>query len=70
MLIRYEFEVGASAGYLFKLTQDYDLRARWDPLTTEAFLVNATDAAQGELVRCTAANGLSMDTVYVSYLPN
>ena len=70
MLIRYEFEVEASAEYLFKLTQDYDLRAKWDPLTTEAFLVNSTVAAQGELVRCTAANGLSMDTVYVSYQPN
>ncbi|HEY0585919.1 MAG TPA: SRPBCC family protein [Pseudoduganella sp.] len=70
MLIRYEFEVGASAEYLFKLTQDYDLRAKWDPLTAEAFLINAKDAAQGELVRCTAANGLSMDTVYVSYQPN
>lgn len=70
MLIRYAFEVNASAEYLFNLTQDYDLRAKWDPLTTEAFLVNATVAAQGELVRCTAANGLSMDTKYVSYQPN
>lgn len=70
MLIKYEFEVRASAKFLFDLTQNYDLRAKWDPLTTEAFLVNATEAAQGELVRCTAANGLSMDTVYVSYKPN
>ncbi len=70
MLIKYEFEVRASAKFLFDLTQDYDLRAKWDPLTTEAFLVNATVAAQGELVRCTASNGLSMDTVYVAYKPN
>jgi len=70
MLIKYEFKVRASAKFLFDLTQDYDLRAKWDPLTTEAFLVNATEAAQGELVRCTAANGLTMDTVYVAYRPN
>lgn len=69
MLVHYEFEIAASAKYLFELTQDYALRAVWDPLTTEAFLVNATVAAQGELVRCTARNGLSMDTVYVSYKP-
>ncbi len=69
MKIKYDFEVNASAQYLFKLTQDYNLRADWDPLTTEAFLVNATEAAAGELVRCTASNGLSMDTAYVSYKP-
>ena len=70
MLIKYEFEVRASAKFLFELTQDYDLRAQWDPLTTEAFLVDAAVAAPGERVRCTASNGLSMDTVYVAYKPN
>lgn len=34
MLIRYEFEIGASTEYLFNLPQDHDLRAKWDPLTT------------------------------------
>lgn len=70
MLVRYEFEIAASAEYLFDLTQDYSLRAKWDPLTNEAFLVNSSIPAQGELVRCTAKNGLKMDTVYVSFKPN
>ncbi|MBE9608438.1 type II toxin-antitoxin system RatA family toxin [Chitinilyticum piscinae] len=70
MKIRYDFEVNASAEALFALTQDYALRARWDPLTKEAYLVDASEPCAGALVRCTAHNGLSMDTVYVSYKPN
>lgn len=70
MLIKYEFEIASSPEYLFNLTQDYALRAKWDTLTKEAFLVNAEVAAKGELVRCTATNGMSMDTVYVAYEPN
>ena len=69
MLIKYDVTIRATAKQLFELTQDYARRPEWDPLTTEAYLVNAKTAAEGELVRCTARNGLSMDTVYVSYQP-
>ena len=67
MLIKYDVIIFASARDLFELTQDYGKRAAWDPLTSEAYLVNAEVPAVGELVRCTATNGMSMDTVYVSY---
>lgn len=70
MNIKYSVEINATAKELFELTQDYSKRTLWDPLTNEAFLVNADTAADGELVRCTAKNGMSMDTVYVSYKPN
>ena len=70
MLIKYDVTIRATAKELFELTQDYTRRKEWDPLTTEAYLVNAETAAKGELVRCTARNGMSMDTAYVSYQPN
>ena len=69
MLIKYEVTIQASAKALFELTQDYSKRTLWDPLTTEAYLVNSNSAAEVQLVRCTARNGMSMDTVYVSYQP-
>jgi hypothetical protein len=70
MLIKYDVTIRATPKTLFELTQDYDKRALWDPLTSEARLVNATVAAKGELVRCTARNGMSMDTIYVAYEPD
>lgn len=71
MLIKHEFEVRASAKYLFDLTQDYTLRAEWDTLTTEAYLLNdAKEAALGVQARCIGGNGLSMDIEYMSYKPN
>jgi len=70
MLIKHEFEVRAGAKYLFDLTQDYTLRSAWDTLTSEAYLINATQAAVGAQARCIGVNGLSMDIEYVSYKPN
>lgn len=71
MLIKHEFEVRASAKYLFDLTQDYTLRTEWDTLTTEAYLLNdAKVAALGVQARCIGGNGLAMDIEYMSYKPN
>ncbi|BBB60011.1 hypothetical protein UNDKW_1738 [Undibacterium sp. KW1] len=70
MLIKHEFEVRASAKYLFDLTQDYTLRQEWDTLTTESYLLNAKQAAVGAQARCIDGNGLAMDIEYVSYKPN
>lgn len=70
MNIKYSMEIAASAHELFELTQNYSKRNAWDPLTSEAYLLNLASAAEGGLVRCTAKNGLSMDTVYVSYKPD
>jgi ribosome-associated toxin RatA of RatAB toxin-antitoxin module len=69
MNIRYEFEVRASARFLFELTQDYSCRPLWDPLTRQATLLNADRPSKGVLLRYTASNGLTMDTEYVSYKP-
>ena len=69
MHIRYTLQIKASAHSLFALTQDYEQRAIWDPLTTDARLVDADQPAVGARVRCIARNGMQMDTVYVSYQP-
>lgn len=69
MNIRYEFEVHASARFLFELTQDYARRPLWDPLTGQAALLNAERPSKGALLRYTASNGLTMDTEYISYKP-
>jgi ribosome-associated toxin RatA of RatAB toxin-antitoxin module len=69
MLIKYDVTIRTTAKELFELTQNYARRTEWNPLTTEAYLINADIPAEGELVRCTARNGMSMDTVYVSYQP-
>jgi len=69
MRSRYEFEVQASALQLFHWMHDYDLRAQWDTFTQSTLLDGAT-AGVGGVVRSTAKNnGLSMDTVYVSFQP-
>jgi len=69
MLVRHEFDVDTSAAHLFQLMHDYGLRAQWDTFT-RSFLVDSDAAGQGQVVRSISKNnGLSMDTVYVSFQP-
>jgi ribosome-associated toxin RatA of RatAB toxin-antitoxin module len=52
---------------LFRLTQDYGLRLRWDPFLREMkFLDGATTAAVGVRTWVRAWNGLTMETVYTT----
>jgi hypothetical protein len=52
---------------LFRLTQDYGLRLRWDPFLREMrFLDGATEAAVGVRTWVRAWNGLTMETVYTT----
>jgi len=69
MRSRYEFEVDASAEQLFDWMHNYDLRAQWDTFTQSTLLGDAP-AGVGGVVRSTSKNnGLSMDTMYVSFQP-
>lgn len=52
---------------LFRLTQDYGLRLRWDPFLREMrFLDGATEAAVGVRTWVRAWTGLTMETVYTT----
>jgi len=52
---------------LFRLTQDYGLRLRWDPFVREMkFLDGATTAAVGVRTWVRAKNGLTMEVVYTT----
>jgi len=69
MRSRYEFEVDANAQQLFHWMHDYDLRVQWDTFT-QSTLLSGAKAGVGGVVRSTSKNnGLSMDTVYVSFQP-
>ena len=55
---------------LFRLTQDYGLRLRWDPfLRAMRFLDGATVAAVGVRTWVRAVSGLTMETVYTTINP-
>ena len=63
-------DIAAPAADLFKLSQDYDRRLRWDPFLREARLLDgAQSAALGVRAWCVAHNGLGMETTYVSFQP-
>jgi len=62
--------VNASDYELFWLSQDYYLRAEWDPFTKENyFLDGAKVAAKGVRVFVRAYNGLTMTAVLVNFQP-
>jgi ribosome-associated toxin RatA of RatAB toxin-antitoxin module len=70
MTFRQSVEIAAEPGELFELTQDYARRLEWDPFLTSAALVDGAGAAGvGVRARCTAHNGFSMETRYVSFNP-
>jgi Polyketide cyclase / dehydrase and lipid transport. len=60
-------EIDASSETVFNLIHDYSRRLEWDTLLKDARLLDAPAAAAGTIARCTAHNGLAMDTVYVSF---
>jgi hypothetical protein len=63
-------DIAAPAADLFKLSQDYHRRLRWDPFLREARLLDgAQSAAVGVRAWCVAHNGLGMETTYVSFQP-
>jgi hypothetical protein len=63
-------DIAAPAADLFKLSQDYDRRLRWDPFLRDARLLDgAQRAAVGVRAWCVAHNGLGMETTYVSFQP-
>jgi hypothetical protein len=62
--------IDAPAADLFALTQDYTRRLEWDCFLRAARLVGgAREAGLGVRADCTAWNGLSMETEYVSFNP-
>jgi hypothetical protein len=60
-------EIEATPAAVFDLIHDYSRRLEWDTLLKDARLLDAPAAALGTTARCTARNGLAMDTVYVSF---
>jgi ribosome-associated toxin RatA of RatAB toxin-antitoxin module len=61
-------EIHRDAEVVFDLVHDYARRLDWDPFLREACILGeATAAAKGVVTRCTAKNGLAMETVYVSF---
>jgi ribosome-associated toxin RatA of RatAB toxin-antitoxin module len=60
--------ISAPRDKLFALTQDYDLRLRWDPFLRELrFLPGVDHPAVGARVRVLARNGLTMEVEYVTF---
>ena len=61
-------EIASEPETIFDLIHDYARRLEWDPFLCEArILGGASEAAAGVVTRCTARNGLAMETVYVSF---
>jgi len=59
--------IGAPQEPLFRLTQDYGLRLRWDPFLREMrFLDGASVAAVGVRTWVRAWTGLTMETMYTT----
>jgi ribosome-associated toxin RatA of RatAB toxin-antitoxin module len=70
MRFQESLEIAAEPERLFDLSQDYARRLQWDPFLREARLLGgATEPGLGVVARCTAHNGMSMETRYVSFQP-
>lgn len=65
--IQHAVLINAPQEPLFRLTQDYGLRLRWDPFLRQMrFLDGATKAAVGVRTWVRAWTGLTMETVYTT----
>lgn len=65
--IRQSIAITGSTSDLFRLSQDYGLRLKWDPFLTDLkFLNGATKAETGTLVWVKSIRGLAMTVKYIT----